>query len=363
MKNILLILVGGTICSASGDNGTLSVTEKAGITLKENFLKSSSPYRDKVNMDLTENLFILSENMTVDKWNLIIGTYRKYTENRSYDGIIFAHGTDTLAYSSSLFGLLLAGTSVPVFFVSANKPLSSCNSNGNENFRCAVELICRGISPNVYVPYKNISDGKMYLHLGTRLRQCENYSEDFKSAGAFDITDISEENCGEIFKAIAEKYPQNLKKPLLNISDSITLRNCVLKFDPYVGINYDAYDYGKFSAVLHGSYHSCTACAEKTEKSDNYSENSVLYMIDRCGEQTPKTDVYFSPAKLSGDIYETANIIGHHKSENGHHPKLLYGYTPEAAYCKLLLAYSVFGDKKEREDFINSECNFEVIEK
>ena len=107
MKNILLVLVGGTICTSLNQHGTLSVNEKAGVKLKSNFENSNSPYAKKVNIDITENLFILSENITVEKWNLIIDTYRKYTENKKYDGIIFAHGTDTLAYSSALFSMLL----------------------------------------------------------------------------------------------------------------------------------------------------------------------------------------------------------------------------------------------------------------
>ena len=37
MKNILLILVGGTICTALNEKGNLSVSEEAGILLKENY--------------------------------------------------------------------------------------------------------------------------------------------------------------------------------------------------------------------------------------------------------------------------------------------------------------------------------------
>ena len=59
MNNILLILVGGTICTALNNEGMLSVSGEAGVLLKSNFEKSGSPYADKVKIDLTENLFIL----------------------------------------------------------------------------------------------------------------------------------------------------------------------------------------------------------------------------------------------------------------------------------------------------------------
>ena len=107
MKKILLILVGGTICTALNEKGTLSVSEKAGSVLTDNFEKSGSGFAKNVKFTLTENLFILSENMTVKNWNLMLETYRKNIGKDNFDGVIFAHGTDTLAYSSALFSLLL----------------------------------------------------------------------------------------------------------------------------------------------------------------------------------------------------------------------------------------------------------------
>ena len=120
MKKILLILVGGTICTALNKYGTLSISEGAGVKLIENFKNSNSPFKDEVEIKPTENLFILSENMSIPNWNLMLDTYRKNINTDNFDGVIFAHGTDTLAYSTSLFSLILANTNIPVFFVSSN---------------------------------------------------------------------------------------------------------------------------------------------------------------------------------------------------------------------------------------------------
>lgn len=361
MKNILLILVGGTICTSLNEDGTLSVDPKAGVSLKKNFKDSDSMYANGANIDLSENLLILSENMTVEKWNLILDTYRKHILKSKYDGVIFAHGTDTLAYSAALFSMILCGTDIPIFFVSANERLDSSRSNGNANFKCAVECICREITPNIYAVYKNISDGQMYIHLASRLEQCRNYSEDFYSEGAINITDISEENYKKYFSEIESRYPKSGTKPLINPLGDWHLSECVLLLQPYVGMNYDVYDYSKFSAVLHGTYHSGTACAEKNKYSAAYGKNSILSMIDRCASSEAKVDAYFSPSRLRGEIYETVSTIGSHVAENNMVIKFLYGYTTETAYAKLLLAYSVFEDKKSRNDFIDTECNFEII--
>ncbi len=356
MKKILLILVGGTICTEIGEHNTLSVSEKAAAQIKANFLKSESVYTDKVEIIPTENLYILSENMTVDNWNLMLDTYRDYLKKDKYDGVIFAHGTDTLAYSASLFSIVLSNTDIPIFFVSSNKRLDLPQANGNDNFRCAVECICRGITPNVYVPYKNISDGQMYLHLASRIKQCENYSDDFHSIGAINISNISENNYSEYFEIIKTRFPAEKRKSLIDINGNWNLSNCVLMLTPYVGLNYNAFDYKQFSAVLHGTFHSGTACAED---SSQYSSNSILSLVDACALNN--VDVYLSPAKLKGEIYDTVRIIGNHKV-NEKHINFLYGCTNETAYAKILLAYSIFKDKKEIKDFINTECNFEIMQ-
>ena len=361
MKNILLILVGGTICTALNEKGNLSVNEKAGILLQENYYSSDSTYVDKVSIYPTENLYILSENMTIENWNRIIETYRKYIIKKNFDGVILAHGTDTLAYSAALFSMLLSDTKIPVFLVSANENLKSERSNGNVNFRCAIECICRGISPNVYVPYQNLSDNKMYLHLASRLRQCENYTEDFHSVGEVDVSKMTEENYSVYFKKLDELYPQEKRKSVVNILDNWKLTESVLYITPYVGINYAAYNYSAFLAVLHGTFHSGTACAQKTERCNEYDKNSILYLLDKCLSTEKTVDVYFAPSILKTGTYETVATIGTH-TVNGKTANFMYGNTYEMAYAKLVIAYSLFEEEDKRKELLYEEYNFEQVD-
>lgn len=340
MKEILIIPVGGTVCTSLSTEGTLKIDRKAGSLLVENYFKSDSPYTDDVNFTLAENLYILSENMTVEKWNLIIDTYRKHTLEKEYNGVIIAHGTDSLAYSAALFSVLLESTKIPVFFVSSNERLLSTRANGNDNFRCAVECIAENITPDVYVPYKNISDGKMLLHRGRTIEQCKNYSEDFYSRDSIDILTVSD------LSSIERKQSKNG----VSIYGNWFLKNCVLMIEPYVGVNYDAYDYSKFSAILHGTYHSGTACSEKSRNWENYGINSVLHMIDVCIGKN--IDVYFSPAKLSGELYETVPTIKNHRVSEID-VNFMYGETKEYIYAKLVVAYSIFRDKEKIKNFMD----------
>ena len=312
---ILVIPTGGTICTAENDRGTLSVESNAGI-------KIANHYQGDAVFFVCENLSFLSENMTVNKWNKILDAYRENITKDDFDGVIILHGTDTLAYTASLFSLVLKDTKIPVIFVSANKPLDDEQSNGYENFAQAVECIKDGITPNVYVTYKNISDGRMYIHHASRIRQCENYSEDFYSVAPSD-----------------EK-----SAPTSPIPEDFTLKNCVMKITPYVGIDYADFDIKKYKAILHGAYHSGTVCTEE-------DSHSVTYLAEKC--KKCGVDLYISPARFTGKIYESAEKIKEVKS--------LYGMTDECAYAKLVVAYSLFDDETKIQEFIETEQNLEFI--
>lgn len=358
MKRILLVLCGGTICTAATatQNGAIrSISADAATWLSAYYFKSGSKYKNEVEFETSKNFGILSENMTIEKWNSLI---RFFSEKRGtfkdYEGMIVAHGTDTLAYSSALFSLVLRNVGIPVFFVSSNEPLNlsngdiNPNANGNINFRKAVECICMGIKPNVYVVYKNPSSGKVFLHLGSRLTQCRNYSEDFFSEGCIDITSLSgAEECAALFKDCCVDRSEEA-----SLSRCPVLNNCVLKIEPYVGLNYRAFNYTQFRAVLHGTYHSGTVCTEKTKEDPRYGTQSILHLIDACDE---KTDVFLSPAKNSGEIYDSVDIFSNHRHTGVH---FLYGCTNEMTYVKLLLAYSL--GVSDVDSFMKTEFNSEI---
>ncbi len=340
MKNILVLLTGGTVCSCEDENGVISVNGQSGLSLIENFKKSAA-FSDEISFHLSENLFILSENMTLDGWNRIFSLYKDATKHRRFDGVIIAHGTDTLAYSASLFSLLFSKTEIPVFFVSSNAPLSSKRANGNENFKAAAECIFRGISPNVYVCYKNISSGKVMLHLASRLKQCENYSEDFESAGETDISVLTSETISEINK----KFPAESRKEI-PLPNGFYLKKRALYISPYVGMDYGAYNLNGVSAVLHGSYHSGTACAAGDGTA------SLCFLAKRCEEKG--IPFYFGPAKSEGSIYLSADTIAKSGRVN-----FLYGATHELYLAKLTLAVSLFEKNEDIYNFMTTEFNFE----
>ncbi|MBR0280475.1 MAG: asparaginase [Oscillibacter sp.] len=349
--NIFLVLTGGTICTSVRDGLRSLDTDAASLRLVETFRKSDSPFAASARFTVGERFHTLSENMTVSVWNRMVD-YLRRVDFSAFDGVIVAHGTDTLAYTASMFALLLAGCGVPVVFVSSNAPLEhgDARANGHANFRAAAECIGYGIAPGVYVTYRNITDRRMWLHYACRLKQCGDYSEDFHSVGALDITELSPVTLSA-FPATAAP-----DTPLLRLLDA-PLSDCVLHIRPYVGIRYDAYRVESFRAVLHGTYHSGTACANDTP--DAYGPGSVRYLLDRCADAG--TDLYLSPAWNQGELYDTVPVILNH-TRNGRRVIPLRGMSAETAYCKLLLYYSCAAVRERIPDFLTCDFCGEMIE-
>ena len=342
MKKILLILTGGTICSFINNDGFKdSETQKAAPLLIDNF-KINNTSGLEVEFDVKAPLNILSENMTVSKWNILLNALSKVKFD-DYKGIIIAHGTDTLAYTTSLLSIVLAGCKVPVFMVSSNFHLGDIRSNGNQNFKASVELILKGIVPNVYITYKN-SDGITYLHKGTEISQCQNYTWNFYSKNMMD------------YKAFNSSTETKISREML-VNQIDSLKNNVLLVEPYVGIDYSAYNLEGKKAVMHGLFHSSTACVNIANDSHKIDSSSVLHMVNKCKEKG--IGFYIAPFErellTEEAMYSSTGILLTH----GAIP--IVGMTKEVCYAKLLIAYSIFTDKKKIDEFLKEEINGEMI--
>ncbi len=332
--NILLLLTGGTICSfANENNERCSNTEKAKFLITENFKKNAPDLSDKVNFTFKSVLNILSENMSASHWNKII-KFLSTLNFSEYDGIVILHGTDTLAYTASLLSLLLAGTKIPVMLVSSYAPLDFPDTNGNENFKAALELIENKIPPNVYAVYKN-RDGVLYLHYASHLLQCKNGSDDFYSC---DMMRLDKKFCPESHAASENMLLYSVNK----------LKPCVLAISPYAAINYSHYSLSKVKAILHGTYHSCTVPVLPKN-----SSSSILTLNRRA--KRLNIPIYIHPCAEDSYKYETTGTA------------VRCGIKPagrmtfEMTYIKLSVGCSMGLEGEKLDEFLKKEINAEFI--
>ena len=339
---ILVMMTGGTISTTAGESGHLFANGKKTVSLLAQQLHQSGSY--DIDFDYCHPLDVLSENMTFPRLNLLLDAFRS-VDREKYGAIIVAHGTDTLAYTSTLLSLVLAGWwDKPVFLVSSDYTLTDPKANGHDNFRAACELALEGFGAGVYVPYRN-ADGIIYLHNGAHLRQCANFTADFYSE---DMRPYNE----------AKPYVINVRHPIIDMK--YRLSECVLRIEPYVGIDYSLFNVGEgIRGVLHGSYHSSTACVERCEEGGAYTKRSLLYLIDRCREAN--VDVFLSPLpesmrKSSGVYSSTAQLVNYGV-------KPIFRLTNEAAYIKLSLAYALGYEGEEIIPFLERELAAELLDK
>ncbi len=339
---ILLLLTGGTICSFGDEQGNRRDVDiqKAKALLLQYFEESDSPCAHE-KFEVVTILNTLSENMTIPKWNELLRFLQK-SDLSLYRGIVIAHGTDTLAYTSSLLALVLSKVDVPVFLVSSQLPLNQEGANGNENFRRSVELICAGIHPGVYVVYRN-EDGRCLLHHGGHLVSSGDYSNDFYSRDAICLTEALGTEKAVDNKYIRTVVQQDKRMEELNHDKICRQRNgngidlCrigelksdVLRLETYVGLNYEQISLKNgIRAVVHGLYHSATACIGGT-KAEQDSPYSLLPFLARCREARIPMVVTPCPEEA---VYASAVWM----MEAGAIP--VYGMTKEMVYVKTLLA-------------------------
>jgi len=133
-RSILIIYTGGTFGM---------VQDKSGALIPFNFGKVVEliPVLRNLETKLTVISFpipIDSSNVGVQDWKDIAYIIEEnYTQ---YDGFVILHGTDTMAYSSSMISYMLRGLNKPVIFTGAQIPIGSLRSDARENLIGALEL-------------------------------------------------------------------------------------------------------------------------------------------------------------------------------------------------------------------------------
>ena len=167
LPKILLLSTGGTIASKV-DYRTGAVTP----ALTASDLNDAVPEIANIaNIDAEVLFSEYSENLQPEHW---VETAKKIESvaNSDYKGIIIAHGTDTMHYSSTFLSFALSGLKIPVVFVGSQRSSDRPSSDAALNLIAATRLIAETDAKGVYiVMHHNESDDTISCHLGTRVRK------------------------------------------------------------------------------------------------------------------------------------------------------------------------------------------------
>ena len=167
LPKILLLSTGGTIASKI-DYRTGAVTPV--LTAAE--LNASVPELAKIaNIETEVILSEYSENLQPDDWKKIAEKLDSYAKS-DYKGIIIAHGTDTMHYTSSFLSFALSGFSIPIALVGSQRSSDRPSSDAALNLISAAKFLISDVSSGVFVVmHMDESDDTIACHYGTRVRK------------------------------------------------------------------------------------------------------------------------------------------------------------------------------------------------
>ena len=142
-KHILLLTTGGTIACVPGDQGLQP--QSSGI-----MQFALEQLRGFYDITVRELLCLDSSNIRPEEWQLIARTV--FTARKDFDGIVIAHGTDTMAYTASAVTFMLPNIDKPVVFTGSQLPLTDILSDGPDNLRTAFAMAAAG-HPGVFLAF------------------------------------------------------------------------------------------------------------------------------------------------------------------------------------------------------------------
>lgn len=132
MKNILLLTTGGTIACINTSDGLTPGIDG------EWLLNKIPEIKLLCNVTVKEVLNVDSSNMSSDDWITIARAV--FQGLKDYDGIVVTHGTDTMAYTTSIISYMISNINKPVVFTGSQLPMIDEGSDAIKNLFQAFQV-------------------------------------------------------------------------------------------------------------------------------------------------------------------------------------------------------------------------------
>lgn len=311
---VTLISTGGTIASkVDYDTGAVTPALKP-----EEILEWIPELGEIAVVSSREIMSIFSEDMTPSHWSKI--AEEVYKEIMSgVNGVVVAHGTDTMSYTASAIAFAIRNKPVPIVFVGSQR--SSDRPSTDAVFNLLSSFIVASKAPfaeSVIVMHGESSDRISYVHRGVKARKMHTSRRDaFQSINDRPIA-IVEVPRGEI-KITGQIYEyRGEKEPVLNskFDDKVALVKV------YPGLQEEIID-----LLVDGGFHGIVL--EGTGL--GHAPNRIVDSIKRAVENN--IPVVMTSQCLFGHVDMFVYSTGRRLLEAGVIPA--YDMLPETAYVKL----------------------------
>ena len=184
-QNISIVSTGGTVSSVI-DYRTGAVHPK--FTASD-LVKANPELLDYANYNVKALYNILSENMKPEYW---VKAAEEIANDISEgaDGVVIAHGTDTMHYTSAALSFMLK-TPVPIIITGAQRSSDRPSSDANINLIDSVIAAKSDLAEVCVCMHGSLNDQYTYLHKGTKVRKMHTSRRDtFRSINAQPIAKI-----------------------------------------------------------------------------------------------------------------------------------------------------------------------------
>ncbi|WP_458120791.1 asparaginase [Paenibacillus sp. Z6-24] len=129
MQHILFINTGGTISSSAEGQGLTPTQSAADI------ISAVPEVREICNIEAMTLMSVDSTNIQPEEWVTIARTVHEQLPK--YDGIVIAHGTDTMAYTASALSFMLGALDKPVVITGSQVSVLAEYSDSRKNIKDA----------------------------------------------------------------------------------------------------------------------------------------------------------------------------------------------------------------------------------
>jgi glutamyl-tRNA(Gln) amidotransferase subunit D len=189
LAKVVIMSTGGTIASrvdyrTGAVRPALSASDLYGVV----------PELSSIARVETKILFSLySENITPKHWGEIAKAVAEQIA-LGVDGVVIAHGTDTMAYTAAALSFALQNLPIPVLVVGAQRSSDRPSSDAATNLIGAVQFAAKApFAEVVLTMHETVSDTAIVAHRGTKVRKCHTSRRDtFKSVNASPIARIQD---------------------------------------------------------------------------------------------------------------------------------------------------------------------------
>jgi len=288
LPKVTIISTGGTIASRV-DYRTGAV--RPALTASD--LYSVVPELSEIATVDAEILFnIFSEDIASQHWSAIAKAAAKHIE-KGEDGVVIAHGTDTMAYTAAALSFAMQELPVPIILVGSQRSADRPSSDAATNLTGAVVAASKApFAEVVLAMHETPSDKTIVLHRGTKVRKCHTSRRDtFKSINTEPLAKV--ENNQVIMQTTVFRRRNHSKKLVLkpNFEEKVAL----LKFHP--NFNPEAIEYlvskGYRGIVLEGTGlgHISNQCVSVVRKA--IEEGVIVAMTSQCIWGRVDMNVYY----------------------------------------------------------------------